>query len=147
MCTAAVTSSDHRFVISTKPSFKNISLKTTWDRISPVHTNKLHISAPAACMNKRASFWDCAAPHMCTNMAGKSLKLKHSKGRAEQRAGLQSSHQGGPLLTVGSGSDLPLLLPWRGLSHALPIHHSSTQLKVLIQGFTTGTVARQLLYF
>lgn len=72
VCTAAVTSPDHRFVFSTKPSFKNISLKTTWDRTSPVHTNKLHISTPAVCIKKITSFWDCAAAQMYTNMAEKT---------------------------------------------------------------------------
>lgn len=38
----------------------------------PAHTNKLHISAPAVCMNKRAAFWDCAAAQMYTNMAEKA---------------------------------------------------------------------------
>lgn len=43
------------------PAFKNLPLRAMWTRISPVHTNKLYISAPTTCMGKRAPSWDCAA--------------------------------------------------------------------------------------
>lgn len=71
-------------------------------------------------------------------------EVKAQQGK--QRAGLLELPPRWSLVPTGSGSDLPLLLLGRDWAKLCLFHHSTTQLKVVIQSFNPGMAARQL-YF
>lgn len=134
------------------PAIKNLSLKTSRGRVSPVHTNKWYISAAPMSMSKRVPFWDCAATQVYINMVfleknNSSLNLKPGEG--SRQLGCRNSHRGIPSLTLWSRQRPPPRCSRHAGDRATrcPVYHYNTRLEIIIQSFITWQSCQKCLLF